>query len=337
VRPRDELPEEIRPQVTGVALFDKSAIQGMTRDEIDVLSRCDIYQNVPPVLMGEILGDVAKDHKKGRGDTAEMVKSLAHKIGGFHSTVSVDYRQICALELLGSETAPLDSFGILPAGMSLRRTEDGDTAALIDQREFNVMIDSWKRGRFTQDEVAWAERWRRTTYSFSREMLTRRLRSKHVLLPRPTDIPDCHVVVSGLLGSAPLQSIWLEYLIEELRMSDRAVEVVRHRWAREGAWLSEFAPYAERCMRVILTVTTAANHKLIRWSPTTIVDATYLYYLPLCEIFVSEDHVHKLLAPGLLVAPQKFISTQRLKAVIRPLTERARTAREAARSEGRPL
>lgn len=81
------LPEVLRPRRSAVMLMDKSAIQAVSVAEMDVLSLNNIYLNVPPVLLGEILSNVAKTFRDGR-DPVNMVRSLAAKVGGLHGTRS---------------------------------------------------------------------------------------------------------------------------------------------------------------------------------------------------------------------------------------------------------
>src|SRR5687768_16478596 len=101
---------------------------------MDVLGANHLHQNFPPVLLREVLGNIAKDF--GEGPTAlNMVRSLAHKIGGMHSTINVDYRQICIPELAGLARVPMNECGIMAVGTSLHRTPDGETAMLVDQSE----------------------------------------------------------------------------------------------------------------------------------------------------------------------------------------------------------
>jgi hypothetical protein len=314
----NELPEGLRPKMTGVVLFDKSAIQALSEREMLTVSRHDLHHNIAPVLLREVLGNVAKEFSDGR-DAGRMVQSLARKVGGFHSTINMDYQELCAGELLGLGTVPLGRCAIVPMGASLHRTEDGETSMLIDQGQWDAMIYRWQSGKFTEADRAWARQWRNAAYSFRKSMLMDHLQKHRVILPRPSSIADCAAVVDELLGRAALQDVWLRYLVEELNLPRPAALGVQSRWEAGFRFLQRFAPYAHHCMRVILSVTVAARHRLIRWEPTTVVDATYLYYLPFCEFFVSSDHVHERLAPGLLQEPQRFIGAKSLKELVKPL------------------
>ena len=311
------LPVVLQPRRSAAILMDKSAIQALSRDEMEAISVHDLHLNVPPILLREVLADVAKTYKRGR-DPIPMVQSLAEKVGGFHSTINVDYRETCAVELVGAAQVPLAECGILAADATLSR-RDGQSGVLIDQRRWQAVIENWKRGAFDQADMAWADRWRTANQSFRRQELFSRLQRHRVVLPKVETVEECFATVDDLLKRAALQQVWLDYILGELRLVVRLDRAVRARWARETQWLENFAPYSCFCLRVMLAVASASKFRLIRWEPTTILDATYLYYLPFCEIFVSNDHVHERLAPAMLNPHQRFLTARAIKPELAPL------------------
>src|SRR5262249_657111 len=149
---------------------------------------------------------------------------------------------------------------------------EGETSMLVDQGELEAVVRQWQSGNFTEEDRAWARQWREASQSFRKATLTDRLEKHHVILPRPSSLADWAPIVKDLLDRAALQSIWLQYLTEELTLSRSAMQRVHARWAEGFGFLERFAPYAHHCMRVILTVTLAARHRLIRWEPTTVID-----------------------------------------------------------------
>ncbi len=59
----------------------------------------------------------------------------------------------------------------------------------------------------------------------------------------------------------------------------------------------------------------------MKWNPTNWVDLQYLYYLPFCMVFASEDRLHRLLAPLLIRANQDFVTGFELKADLRRIAD----------------
>jgi len=62
-------------------------------------------------------------------------------------------------------------------------------------------------------------------------------------------------------------------------------------------------------------------HEVIGTRPTNRVDLEYLYYLPFCNIFTSNDKIHKQLTPLLLREDQKFIVGEDLKKDFKAIVE----------------
>jgi hypothetical protein len=78
--------------------------------------------------------------------------------------------------------------------------------------------------------------------------------------------------------------------------------------------LHEFAPYTAHCLLVDTFFHIAVAKKLI--SPDRLSnrnDIAYLYYLPFAMAFVSNDKLHKRVAPLLLCDNQAFIDGEELK------------------------
>jgi len=50
---------------------------------------------------------------------------------------------------------------------------------------------------------------------------------------------------------------------------------------------------------------------------TDLLDFQYLYYLPFCEAFVSDDRLHRVLAPVLIGEKQRFVPLSAFKASLR--------------------
>jgi hypothetical protein len=61
----------------------------------------------------------------------------------------------------------------------------------------------------------------------------------------------------------------------------------------------------------------AVHHKLFKWAPTHVVDLQYLNYLPFCQVFSSNDRLHRLLAPVLKRDDQTFLTGDELKTTLR--------------------
>ena len=101
----------------------------------------------------------------------------------------------------------------------------------------------------------------------------------------------------------------------------------RDSWPMDGARrpaLREFAPYFRHTFGVDLFfhLAIAADH-ISRVRPKgkadNKVDIAYVYYLPFCHVFVSNDKLHKRVVPLFLREDQSFIVGEDLKADLQSL------------------
>jgi hypothetical protein len=88
------------------------------------------------------------------------------------------------------------------------------------------------------------------------------------------------------------------------------------RWrAAGGPHLLDFAPYTAHVITADLFFNLALGSDLIsRERPSNKIDIAYLYYLPFCMVFVSNDKLHERVVPHFLEADQIFITGSDLKA-----------------------
>ena len=106
-----------------------------------------------------------------------------------------------------------------------------------------------------------------------------------------------------------LQAIILNYDID----AESAVKIFG-RWYEEGKPLiKDFATYALHCLKVDTLFLFGLTSDLITTRPTNRVDCEYLYYLPFCNVFTSNDKIHKNLIPLLIRNDQHFITGEELK------------------------
>src|SRR4051794_1751241 len=92
-------------------ILDKSSFQQLNRDQHAECSR-HFIDNVTPVLLREILGDLSKEAKPGTTST-DVVSSLARKFLGSGGPINHHYSVMCVGELNGNKV-PIGHGQILP-------------------------------------------------------------------------------------------------------------------------------------------------------------------------------------------------------------------------------
>ena len=312
--------------------MDKSAFQALSaREHRERLFR--FVENIPPVLVREILADLAKTTAKGLSGDA-LVAMLATKFLGSGGPVNADYRSLCL--------ASLDGQGVPMTGQvicdeyKVDTMPDGSTAVVVDPADANLNLLRWAQGAFTAGERDVAEALRRHARGLSREALRGRLRKHGVLIPRANTVTDVRDIATDLLGRGSLQGPILDWLLEQLHVSAPVAAAVLHRWELAGRpFLASFAAYAHHCAWVLLLLLVGMTHKVFTARPTNRVDAEYLFYAPFCEVFASGDGLHKQLAPFVLRDDQHFLWKDELKADLKRLADErdALTAHEIAQRD----
>lgn len=294
-----------------ILIFDKSAFQSLSRREhlyVDI----HFLENLTPILGLELLGDLRKE---GRGSRTaeEIVADLAAKFGGSGPATNIDYRTLCVNSLLGNHV-PLDG-RIPPQSTRAVRAPDGSQGFFVDLSPLNHAILRWANGEFDDFEREFAGYWRQETRNLDFDSLADQLNAEHVIIPAAATVPELVGHVDTLLATASLQDVWLGWLLAQLGVPAMHEQAIWLRWkASPGLFPQSFSPYAWHCLRVLLLLVGATRHRLLSWNPTNLLDIQYLYYLPFCMVFASDDHLHQALAPPLLRRDQSFITGRDLKA-----------------------
>ena len=292
-----------------VIILDKCVMQTLSREESIVLHNCYTVNSVP-LLHREIRGDLKKPSK--RSTPQDEVKIIAQKHILRNSVVNVHYLRLLRGSLL-DEVFPLDGRAIVPGNWV--RAVNGECGVIYEETTEEQDLSRWRRGEFSLFDTLMAETWRQSTKSFDMETYKRDLVQSFSNSKPPVAIKDIRRLLFFLdeaLKSESSQHRYLEFLLWVFAI--HFPETVRLRWGREGRpLLRDFAPYAFHYFRVALFFHLALIYDLIGTRPTNRVDVEYLFYLPFCTVFSSDDKFLKQLCPLFLRKDQRFLDTQTLK------------------------
>jgi hypothetical protein len=294
-----------------IIILDKSTLQGLSHNELTFLDK-HYFLNIPPVLVAEILGDLTKQRREGKPLPGDVVALLSRKLGGLDRIVSLPYRVICLRNLLGQ---PLPRHRQVVVGPSRRVvTKGGVVGQWIDELPEEAALRHWGAGRFSEVERLLSAAWRAAATSVDHSLYVKRLSRFHVILPAASTLDEAVSSVDAVLGKQPLQVPLLSLLLEDLGCSQEEAHAVQNRWSQlKPQFIRSFAPYAEFCLRALLLFVVASRNDLIGQRATNRVDLEYLFYLPFCMVFSSNDVFHRCLAPLLLEADQDFVLAEELK------------------------
>jgi hypothetical protein len=208
---------------------------------------------------------------------------------------------------------------IIPDNSSLVCQPDGETAMIVDPGPFNYAFLRWSQGVFRPHELRLAQQWRATAPDLSQSALWDELRSRNVAVPRPPGAVNAVVeglarVVDEILATPLMQPVWLDYMLTQIEAKEAFRAHVYDRWLKhEPKTFASFASYSHHCLRVTLAVLVLTKHNLVSQKASNFLDAQYLFYSPFCEVFISNDRLHRVIAPLVIRPNQRFMLGTDLK------------------------
>jgi hypothetical protein len=298
-----------------ILILDKSALQGLSRREVWRLRR-HFSLNIPPILIAEILGDLAKADSSQR----DQVIYLARKLPAIDQYANEHYLKLCLGSLTGM-VFEMRGVPVLSGGIPIQ-TKSGERGIFFDATPEQLALLRWSEGDFTVTEHAVAELWRGMIPEIDLEAYRHRLNKYYLLIPSAADFHELALAVNSLIRNRSAQEPLLNFLLDECHTPDVLRNLILLKWRLNGCPdIRDYAPYAVHCLRVLLVFIGGLRNKLISNRPSNRLDLEYCYYLPFCMAFVSRDHLHRNLAVSLLSQNQQFIDADRLKAELRDLDQ----------------
>jgi SEC-C motif len=270
-----------------ILLCDKSAVQGLSGAELNMLRR-NYSLMIPPVLLMEILADLRKAGDLERGQ--KEVQQLANKLVPACSYVNVGFRDIVIGEIRGHKV-PGDGRPMLRAGKSVK---SGPKAGMIfEQAPEEEALLRWQRGSFLDAEKLLAAEWRRISQAIDLEGMRRLLRERYSRRTKLKSFREVVTLVDELLHSSPPRRL-ISWFLEDCEIiPSKLEEPLKKIEANSGFSLETELPYTTRCIRVALVFHFGLAFGLVSTRPTNRIDLEYLYYVPFCMVFSSGDLLHR--------------------------------------------
>jgi len=287
-------------------LLDKSAFQALTSSEMHKITKYFDWNRVV-ILYFEILGDYSKKAKTA--SFRNEVSILADKVSVIDSYQNEYHGTLCVANLLG-DVVKIDGRPIV-APTTIRTLDDGQIAALTDETSFCEMIYRWQRGDFKKVDEYLANLWKNIKDNSKADLQC--LTSNHIIIPKSTSIDELRVEIDKLLQNPNIQSVFLNIFLSYLDVDSTTKYAIKNRLKQCPYSLQKVAPYAFYCLRAFALFLGANKFNLITRRPTDRIDLEYLFYLPFCHVFSSNDKLHKKLSPILMRKDQVFLSGDDLK------------------------
>jgi len=292
-------------------IIDKSTFQLLSYNELLKLS--NYYKhNITPILVMEILGDLKKEAPEGKLPPDVRVKDFATKLFPINTVLNAHYEKILCSDLL-TGTVPLDGRSQLGVEKVVQ-SDTGMKGFLIEETEQQKAVYKWKEGNFTEVDHKLSALWRTsTTQEDLLVKLQETIKEQNGSLNLKS-FSELDELVTNTLSQTNKQDLFLAKLIENYGLYEDKGSTIFARWLAAGRPLiKDFAPYAYHCLRVDMFFLLGLQSHLITTRPTNRIDMEYMYYLPFCNVFSSNDKLHKNIVPFLIRSDQHFIRGEDLK------------------------
>lgn len=309
-------------------LMDKSTLQGLGFECLEYLSR--YYQHrVSPILMREITSDLAdeKTRNKDEAKWKRIIKELAAKTQSSQSSVLPDALTMACNELLYEQFIPMNGYQA-PRGEGIELNVPGmGLGIFFDEHPMMAILRNWAEGNFSEQDLRKAKAIRDEDSSVDLVSLYQEIEQE---TEEEAKIPEFQSLKEVVDYADEIRFFNATSRGEILRVARYCfqshaghVGAVMRRWRRAGRpALRYFAPYAMYFHRVEIVLHYCLLSSFVRRSKKgkAHLDMQYLYYLPFCHIFSSDDEDLRQLVPFFLRSDQVFVSKADLQQDLKRLS-----------------
>ncbi|RUX02654.1 hypothetical protein EOA30_17665, partial [Mesorhizobium sp. M8A.F.Ca.ET.059.01.1.1] len=293
-------------------MFDKSFLQMLSVDEAVIFDA--LFPTViAPVYYAEVLADLAKEPKHG-GPAERAVSTLAGKTPIMHCYPTAYHAYVIASELNGQKV-PMDGRPTRPGGRA-SRGRDGKTTIIYDEAPETIAFSRWQDQKFEELEHEFAARWRAQLAASDHAAAAKLIKGHLKIADDPKNLDDAFAIAQRVVNGDGQAFLALKTACELLlQLPDRDFRDVGEKWKAAGRpKLGDYAPYTAYCLVVDIFFYVAVDKKMISPDrPSNWIDIAYLYYLPFCLLFVSNDKLHLRATRLFMRKDQQLVEGQALK------------------------
>jgi hypothetical protein len=257
---------------------------------------------------------------------------IADKTPEMHGNLSAFHGHICVAELLGYRI-PMTGRIMLPRGRPVRY---GNQSGVVFEEAPEIQaLRRWQEGKFREVEHIFARLWRGMLSLADFDKVARTLKGLGLRPARCKRLEDAKHIADAVINSYdnPNERIRLTFWL--LGIPKKLQNDILLRWTlEEQPPLTKFAPYASFVLSVQVFFQIARATNLISKKPATVMDISYLFYLPFCMVFTSSDRLHERCVPLFLRDDQEFISGKDLKPDLSRIVKYFDAAPEVEKEKG---
>lgn len=293
-----------------VTLFDKSFIEMLSVDQAALFDLM-FSTVISPIFYVEVLADLEKDDPKTR-TREKVVADVAKKTPLIHSYPNVSHLTLCVNELLGY---PVEMRGVPTIHGGTPVMHKGQIALVKEQSDESKAFDRWQHERFQDIERDFAKDWRAALKDFDNGALATLTKRSLQIDESPKNHEHALEIAKNVLSREGQRFLNLKLGYHFLGLDPSMWRAVEARWKAKGHQaLPDYAPYFAYCLTVDIFFNLLMTKKIISPDrPSNRTDVAYLYYLPFSTLFVSEDRLHRRIAPLFMRKDQYMVQGAELK------------------------
>ena len=261
---------------------------------------------IPPILVREIGGDLASTSRTAKErNQSVLVEKLAHRPGV--RAFLAPHGPLIWRNLIGFPV-PMD--GRVPSMMEQTRMPDGTLGLRVSETPEEIALNRWRQRDFSTVDYLWAQDWQRVKRFVPRALYARVLERHGVIIDRHTTLHALGQRIDEVMQNPNVQPGLLRLIFSEFAvpMTHQEDACKRFQSKQPRQLIDEFAPYAAFCLKANFIL---AFGRMSRQEEThDLRDIEYCYYLPFCEVFASDDNLHREVVPLLARPNQMFVGSQ---------------------------
>lgn len=293
-----------------VLIFDKSLLQSLNPDESAWLDHF-FLTNITPIFYVETLADLEKEVRSGR-TPEQVVGNLAYKTPDSSSKPNVHHITLLCAELSGFAIDMRYGRPIVPGAQKVEL--DKKKGVIVRPSPEEEALARWEREEFLDLERTLAVKWRQGLAEINNDKLYQEARELVERKGKPKTMAQAKELADALLAERDSELL----MREGMSLFGVPIEVQKHalsRWNKEGRpTLEKMFPYFSHLLAVENFFYIAVGSDLISKDRASHrVDLAYLYYLPFCMVFSSNDKLHIQMVPLFLTDQQTFVLGKELK------------------------
>lgn len=292
-------------------LIDKSIIQGLTYEECIYLSK--YYSHIiSPILIRELTSMLVKQDQDDES-LKKKVSLLAAKSHMPFTKLLPPAEKMAYCNLMG-EFIPMDGRIPMEGGKPFI-TKDGDKVIKFDEPVESKMLRNWSQGIFQKSDIQKGKEFREIDSEFNLEQFRKQMSNNLLSLPKFKCLQELFDWIENthFSQSPPEKILW--HIADSILNPEHTNQMI-NRWISNGRPpIEKFAPYSSYFYKVMTFYILGIYSELIKGGKKakTHLDIQYIYYLPFCMVFTSNDKELIKIASFFLKKNQEIISLKELK------------------------